>query len=105
MRASPKPMLKFTLAIAFALTLTTFQATTAGADSNSSAARQNDAPVLRDGRSPDTKDAALNAHRTSRALLTAKATSSWAPANGNTWDGRSPDTKDAAAAAHSSSSR
>jgi hypothetical protein len=53
-----------------------------------------------DGRSPDTKDAALAAHRGSRVLSASKVVTSWPPVNGNGYDGRSPDTKDAALAAH-----
>lgn len=54
-----------------------------------------------DGRSPDTKDAALAAHRQSRALFATKVVSTWPPLNGTGYDGRSQDTKDAAAAVHS----
>ena len=58
-----------------------------------------------DGRSPDTKDAVLAAHRASRTLLSTNSASSWPPPNGIGYDGRSPDTKDAATSAHSSRTR
>jgi hypothetical protein len=57
-----------------------------------------------DGRSPDTKDAAIVMHHGSRVLLTATAQANWPPVNGIGYDGRSPDTKDAAAV-HASQSR
>jgi hypothetical protein len=52
-----------------------------------------------DGRSPDTKDAALAAHRSNRSLSGASVGQT-KPPDGTTFDGRSPDTKDAAYAAH-----
>jgi hypothetical protein len=63
------------------------------------------ARAVLDGRSPDTKDAAAEAHRISHAVIATKTLSSWPPLNATVWDGRSPDTKDAAIAAHSSSAR
>jgi hypothetical protein len=53
-----------------------------------------------DGRSPDTKDAALAAHRQGRILSATKIVAAWPPINAIGYDGRSPDTKDAALAAH-----
>jgi hypothetical protein len=53
-----------------------------------------------DGRSPDTKDAALAAHRQGRILSATTIVSARPPLNAVGYDGRSPDTKDAALAAH-----
>ena len=84
------------LALAFALACTTAGlATAAWAPTNANHF---------DGRSPDTKDAAIAMHHGSRVLLTATAVSNWPPVNGIGYDGRSPDTKDAAAV-HASQSR
>jgi hypothetical protein len=56
-----------------------------------------------DGRSPDTKDAALVAHRLNRVPSIAEVVSARPPLNGIGYDGRSPDTKDAGLAAHQGS--
>lgn len=56
-----------------------------------------------DGRSPDTKDAALAAHHGSRVLSSSKVVSVRPTLNGTGFDGRSPDTRDAAYAAHHTS--
>jgi len=53
-----------------------------------------------DGRSLDTKDAALAAHHGSRVLSLTRVVSVRPPLNGTGYDGRSPDTRDAALAAH-----
>lgn len=104
MLASPRPILRLVAAIAFALALAPISAATAGTDGNAGLARHNHVVLLRDGRSPDTKDAALNAHRP-RVAQSALVASAWPPLNGRSYDGRSPDTKDAAASAHASTSR
>jgi hypothetical protein len=56
-----------------------------------------------DGRSPDTKDAAMAAHHGSRVLSASGVASTRPTLNGTGFDGRSPDTKDAALAAHQGS--
>jgi len=86
-----------TIALAFALACTTAGlATAAWAPTNANHF---------DGRSPDTKEAAIAVQHGSRVLLTATGESNWPPVNGIVYDGRSPDTKDAAAAANAGQSR
>jgi hypothetical protein len=55
---------------------------------------------LVDGRSPDTKDAAAAAHRNARITEGVAIRYAWPPLDAAIFDGRSPDTKDAARNAH-----
>jgi hypothetical protein len=96
---APQPTRTLGLALAVAVTAITVPHALAAPGKQSP---QRTAAV-RDGRSPDTKDASLNAHR-SRLAQSAQAASAWSPLNGSAYDGRSPDTKDAAAAVHSTTS-